>query len=326
MTERASATDRLGRGRHAGGRDHRPAEGRGSAPCRRRLSAATTRLRSTQRGLDKLELALPQRRSRARRIWFAVWPKLAAVGLFFFIWQCIVGAGGSPSTCSLARTGARTARHRLRASIREAAVRTLQRALGRVPARGRHRHGDRGRGRAGARAAQCGRFDDHRATDHAVDRVVPAGHHPVPAHRRCDPVRRRAGRRPVDRERAHRRHRHDPADHAADRSRARRAGACHVPPRHHACGVARPSSAGSSRVGRSPGAASSPASCSCSSRASFSLGQRLQFAAEFADSEGVLAAMIVIFFVGVVVDALFFAQAERWVRRRYGLVDAATGR
>ena len=58
----------------------------------------------------------------------------------------------------------------------------------------------------------------------------------------------------------------------------------------------------------------------------FSLGQRLQFSAEFADSEGVLAAMIVIFFVGVVVDALFFAQAERWVRRRYGLVDAATGR
>src|SRR5918999_656159 len=36
----------------------------------------------------------------------------------------------------------------------------------------------------------------------------------------------------------------------------------------------------------------------------FSLGQRLQFAAEFSDGEGVLAAMMVIFFVGVVVDAL----------------------
>ena len=33
--------------------------------------------------------------------------------------------------------------------------------------------------------------------------------------------------------------------------------------------------------------------------------------------------MIVIFIIGVVVDAVFFGSAVRWVRKRYGLIDAA---
>jgi hypothetical protein len=33
--------------------------------------------------------------------------------------------------------------------------------------------------------------------------------------------------------------------------------------------------------------------------------------------------MIVILVIGILVDALLFGTAERWIRRRYGLVDAA---
>ena len=42
-----------------------------------------------------------------------------------------------------------------------------------------------------------------------------------------------------------------------------------------------------------------------------------------ADYVGVYEAMIVIFVIGVVVDALFFGTADRAIRRRYGLIDAA---
>ena len=50
-----------------------------------------------------------------------------------------------------------------------------------------------------------------------------------------------------------------------------------------------------------------------------SLGQQLQFARDFADSEQLLALMIVIFFIGVIVD-LGFGFADRAIRRRRGLL------
>ena len=49
-----------------------------------------------------------------------------------------------------------------------------------------------------------------------------------------------------------------------------------------------------------------------------SLGQQLQFARDFADAQQLLALMIVIFFIGVVVD-LGFGFADRAIRRRRGL-------
>ena len=49
--------------------------------------------RAEQRGLDKLELALPQRKSRARRIWSSTWPKLAAIALALAIWQLLYWSG-----------------------------------------------------------------------------------------------------------------------------------------------------------------------------------------------------------------------------------------
>jgi NitT/TauT family transport system permease protein len=54
------------------------------------------------------------------------------------------------------------------------------------------------------------------------------------------------------------------------------------------------------------------------------LGNYIQVSKDFADYTGVYAAMIVIFVIGIIVDAVFFGGAERALRRRYGLVDAAT--
>ena len=53
------------------------------------------------------------------------------------------------------------------------------------------------------------------------------------------------------------------------------------------------------------------------------IGQALNNAGQNADFVGVYEAMIVIFIVGVAVDALFFGTIVRAIRKRYGLIDAA---
>jgi NitT/TauT family transport system permease protein len=53
-----------------------------------------------------------------------------------------------------------------------------------------------------------------------------------------------------------------------------------------------------------------------------SLGANLQFARDVSDARGLLAFMVVILVVGILVDSVF-GRAERAVRRRWGLVDAA---
>jgi NitT/TauT family transport system permease protein len=50
-----------------------------------------------------------------------------------------------------------------------------------------------------------------------------------------------------------------------------------------------------------------------------SLGQRLDNARQISDAEGLIAAMIVILFIGIVVDAVGFARAEAAIRKRWGL-------
>jgi NitT/TauT family transport system permease protein len=57
----------------------------------------------------------------------------------------------------------------------------------------------------------------------------------------------------------------------------------------------------------------------------FSLGQQLDANRQFQDIPGLYAVMILIFVIGVVMDACVFGVADRWVRRRYGLIDAAAG-
>jgi NitT/TauT family transport system permease protein len=55
-----------------------------------------------------------------------------------------------------------------------------------------------------------------------------------------------------------------------------------------------------------------------------SLGEQLEFNNQFADAKGLIATMMVLFIVGVVMDELIFGNADRFVRRRYGLIDQAT--
>jgi len=52
-----------------------------------------------------------------------------------------------------------------------------------------------------------------------------------------------------------------------------------------------------------------------------SIGVRLQFEREFADSAGIIAIMLVILAIGIVVDAIGFGAAERAIRRHRGLTD-----
>jgi NitT/TauT family transport system permease protein len=47
-------------------------------------------------GLDALELAIDPGPSRASRIWNAVWPKLGAIAIALFAWQCVVWSGWKP--------------------------------------------------------------------------------------------------------------------------------------------------------------------------------------------------------------------------------------
>lgn len=53
------------------------------------------------------------------------------------------------------------------------------------------------------------------------------------------------------------------------------------------------------------------------------LGGLLEFNRQFSDYEGLLAVMIVILVIGIVIDAIF-GFFDRAIRKRYGLIDAAT--
>lgn len=54
------------------------------------------------------------------------------------------------------------------------------------------------------------------------------------------------------------------------------------------------------------------------------IGQLLNAAGVEADYTGVFEAMIVILVIGILVDSLVFGTADRAIRRRYGLIDAAS--
>jgi NitT/TauT family transport system permease protein len=47
-------------------------------------------------GLDALELTVDPGPSRAARIWSATWPKLGAIAIALFAWQCVVWSGWKP--------------------------------------------------------------------------------------------------------------------------------------------------------------------------------------------------------------------------------------
>jgi NitT/TauT family transport system permease protein len=54
------------------------------------------------------------------------------------------------------------------------------------------------------------------------------------------------------------------------------------------------------------------------------LGQTLEASRDQTAYNDMMATMLTIFLVGVVIDALVFSKLDRAIRRRYGLIDAAT--
>jgi NitT/TauT family transport system permease protein len=54
-----------------------------------------------------------------------------------------------------------------------------------------------------------------------------------------------------------------------------------------------------------------------------SIGFLLDANRQLADAEGLIAVMILILIIGILVDSVFFGTLERKIRKRYGLVDAA---
>ena len=55
-----------------------------------------------------------------------------------------------------------------------------------------------------------------------------------------------------------------------------------------------------------------------------SLGVRLEFARTNSDAAAMMAAMMMIFIIGVLADSVLFARGERAIRHRWGLVDGAS--
>jgi NitT/TauT family transport system permease protein len=55
-----------------------------------------------------------------------------------------------------------------------------------------------------------------------------------------------------------------------------------------------------------------------------SIGSLLAVSRSVSDAEGMIAVMIVILVIGLVMDAVFFTQLDKFVRRRFGLIDSAS--
>ena len=285
----------------------------------------STELREQQRGLDKLELALPQRKSQARRIWSAVWPKVAAVALAVFIWQLVVWSGWKSEVILPAPATVFETLYQEFGTLMEAAWRTLQRAfvgfglsiilgtvigaaVARIPvlrvAVGSMITGLQTMPSIAWFPAAIVLFQ---LSEGAILFVVVIGATPSIANGllagfdTIPPIMLRTGRVLGARGLATLRH------------------------------VILPAALPSFVAGLKQGWAFAWRSLLAGELlvlipGSFSLGQQLSFSQEFARYDFMYATMIVILVIGVVIDALCFATAERWIRKRYGFIDEAAAK
>ncbi len=65
-------------------------------PATTGVTAAEERSSREFAGLDALEVAEGPRASRLRHLWSLTWPKLAAIAIGLFLWQCVVWSGWKP--------------------------------------------------------------------------------------------------------------------------------------------------------------------------------------------------------------------------------------
>jgi NitT/TauT family transport system permease protein len=273
-------------------------------------------------GLDHLETALPSGPSRAARVWAAAWPKLLAVALVLIVWQLIVWSGWKPE---YVLPGPRTVWDSFRENFgtnMEAAWTTLRRGfqgfafalvigtiIGALVARNRVLRSAVGSLITGLQTMPSVAWFPlaillFQLGEGAIFFVVVLGAAPSIANGlisgidHIQPILLRAGRV----------------------LGAKRWSAF----RH----VILPAALPSFVAGLKQGWAFAWRSLLAGELivlipGQFSLGQQLDANRQLGDSAGVISVMIVILIIGILVDALLFGTAERKIRRRYGLVDAA---
>jgi NitT/TauT family transport system permease protein len=274
-------------------------------------------------GLDQLEMAVAPRPSRARRIWAASWPKLLAVAIFLFVWQALVWTGWRSETILKSPPTVFKALWDDRTTLLESTGNTLKMGaqgyalalligvvVGAAVARNRILRAGIGSMITGLQTMPSiawfpiaivlfGRDES------AIFFVVVMGAAPSIANGLINgidhipPILLRAGRVLGARRLTAFRHVIMPASLPAFVGGLKQGWA-----------FAWRSLMAGELLNVIPG--------------SKSLGQQLDVNRQLVDYAGVLAVMVVIFVIGVVIDAVFFGNIERWIRRRYGLVDEAT--
>lgn len=289
------------------------------------MLARETDLETPEAGLDALEQPEPVTPSRAARVWATTWPKLVAVGVVLLTWQVVVWSGWRPSYVLPGPTPvfSRLWRDLLHGTLLDATGVTLRRGLvdfgvalvlgtmlGVAVARSRILRSGIGSMITGLQTMPSIAWFPlgimlFEPSERAVLFVVVLGAAPSIANGiiagvdQIPPILLRAGRV---------------------------LGATGLASIRY---VALPAALPSFVTGLKQGWAFAWRSLLAGELLAViagqnSLGIRLDNARQNFDGEGLLSTMIVIFAIGVVVDALVFGKIERAVRTRYGLVDAAT--
>jgi NitT/TauT family transport system permease protein len=287
------------------------------------VTAAETRHNRELAGLDALELAVPTAPSRVSAIWNATWPKLLAVGIFLGAWQIVVWTHWRPSYVLPGPVATFKAFFNDRSVLAEATFNTLKRgilgfslavvigsAIGLAAASSRILRSGIGSMITGLQTMPSIAWFPlaivlFKLTNAAVFFVVVLGAAPSIANGLLNgvdnipPILLRAGR----------------VLGAKGWTRLR----------YVVVPAALPTFAGGLKQGWSfawrsllagellviiPGVTA--------------LGQTLEATRDQTAYADMMATMVAIFLVGVVIDALVFSKLDRTIRRRYGLIDAAT--
>ena len=276
-------------------------------------------------GLDALGVATrPAARLARRAMWSAAWPKLAAIAIALLAWQLVVWSGWKPELRP-ARAGhgvPRARRHDPRRQPVEG--HRPRRCGGPSPASPSPS--------SSAALRRPGRVARSASLRVAVGSLI-TGLQTMPSiawfplaivlfklQRGGDPLRRRARRGTVDRQRRDRRHRQHPAD-----------------PHRAPAGCSAPGGSAATATSSCPPRCRR-SSAACKQGWAFawrsllagellviiankpSIGSTLEFSRSVSDYPGMMATMLVILIIGVLIDTFVFTQLDRAILRRRGLV------
>jgi NitT/TauT family transport system permease protein len=278
-------------------------------------------LGSLERGLDALETPLAPKVARGKRIWKATWPKLLAVAIFFGVWQLVFWSGWKPEYQLPSPEQTLTALWNNWDVISQAMWTTLQRALkgyllaiavgvviGAAVARIPVLRAAIGSMITGLQTMPSVAWYPmalvlFKLTEGAIFFVVVVGAAPSIANGlingidNVNPVLLRAGKV----------------------LGAKRFDAF----RWVILPAALPAFLGGLKQGWAFAWRSLLAGEIIGGIAGYSLGQQLAVSRDFGLIADLYATMIVLFVIGVVIDAAVFGTADRKIRKRYGLIDAA---